>query len=158
MAQIVVSFRILISRLINKEARFLKKTIGKSVIMENNKKYQIIRDLMIDHSNDNKESLAVFMVSFKFSGFPLSINKRLSLIPTPFLIAQKGFKRKIWLFNDDGDFMGIYQWASYDDAVNYPKTLIFRILTKRARKGSLNYELSPNTEIDSYIARILNKE
>ena len=52
--------------------------------MEDGRKFQVIRHLKVDPKKGPEKSVAVFKVYFKFSGLPLRVNKRLSLIPAPF--------------------------------------------------------------------------
>ena len=52
---------------------------------------------------------AIFKVYFHFARFSLDVNKKLSLIPIPFIIVQPGFISKNWLFGKDtGMFLGKY--------------------------------------------------
>ena len=99
--------------------------------------------------------MAVFKVSFKFSKLPLRVNKRLSLFPTPFLIAHPGFRQKIWAINDKGFFQGIYQWDSKEFAEKYPESFIFKMMTKRSEVGTLSYEIIPDTSLSDYVNSLI---
>ena len=48
--------------------------------------FQVIRDLKVDPKQIPEKAFAVFKVRFKFSGLPLFVNKRLSMMPTPFFL------------------------------------------------------------------------
>jgi hypothetical protein len=62
---------------------------------------------------DNHDALAVFKVKFKFKNLSTGVNKRLSIIPAPFLMGMKGFCEKNWTINESTNyFQGIYQWSS----------------------------------------------
>jgi hypothetical protein len=123
--------------------------------MEHGKKFQVIRDLKVDQKQSLEKSVAVFKVSFKFSGLPLGVNKRLSMIPAPFLMAKPGFYEKIWTVNEEGYFQGIYQWASKEYAESYPQSFIFKLMTKRAREGTLSYEVIPDMILSQYIKKFI---
>ncbi|MFC1770164.1 YdhR family protein [Nitrospirota bacterium] len=83
---------------------------------------------------------------------PASINKRLSMIPTPFLIGRSGFREKIWTMQENtGEFQGIYQWDSLESAQKYPDSLIFKVMTKRAMPDTVSIEILPNTLLSDYM-------
>lgn len=85
----------------------------------------------------------------------METNKRLSMIPAPFLMGMKGFREKYWTFNEDTDyFQGIYQWESKEIAENYPGSFIFKLMTKRAASGTLSYEIIPDMVLSKYIREL----
>jgi hypothetical protein len=118
--------------------------------MEDDKEFQIIRDLKVDPRQNPETSAAVFKVRFKFSSLSLAVNKRLSIFPAPFLIAKSGFQEKIWAVSEDGYFQGIYQWASKELAEKYPQSFIFKMMTKRSAEGTLDYEVIPDMLLSEY--------
>ena len=126
--------------------------------MEDGKKFQIIRDLKVDFKHNREKSVAVFKVRFKFSGLPLGVNKRLSMVPAPFLIAKPGFLQKIWSVSEDGHFQGIYQWASKEFAEKYPQSFIFKLMIKRSAEGTLSFDVIPHTLLCDYVESLLDKK
>ena len=124
--------------------------------MEDGKKFQVIRDLKVDPKKSPEKQVAVFKVRFKFSGLPLGVNKHLSMIPAPFLMAKPGFRQKIWTVSEDGHFQGIYQWASKEFAEAYPQSFIFKVMTKRSVEGSLSYEVIPETVMSNYVQHFVD--
>ena len=149
------ALKILFSRSIHGRIHFPKQYAGKILSMEDGKKFRVIRDLRVDEEEILAEAVAVFKVCFKFSGLPLAVNRRLSMIPAPFLMAKAGFLEKIWTVSDDGYFQGIYQWATKDYAESYPRSFIFKLMTKRSADGSLSHEIFPNTLISNYIDTLI---
>jgi hypothetical protein len=125
--------------------------------MEDGQEFQVIRHLKVEPKKDPEKSAAVFKVRFKFSGLSLRVNKRLSMIPVPFLIAKPGFLQKIWTVTEDGYFQGIYQWASEEFAEKYPQSFIFKLMTKRAAEGTLSSGIIPNTFLSEFIESLLIK-
>ena len=108
--------------------------------------------MKVDYKAVNPENSAVFKVRFKFKNLSTQANKRLSIIPVPFLMGMKGFQEKIWTINKStNDFQGIYQWSSKEAAMRYPDTFIFKLMTKRAAPGTISYEIMPNTDLAEYI-------
>ena len=151
----IKSLKVIISRLNRGRIHFSKEYAGKILMMEDGRKFQIIRDLRVDSINNQEEPVALFIVRFSFSGLPLFINKRLSMIPAPFLMANMGFREKIWAVSKDGYFQGIYQWASKESAESYSDSYIFKVMTKRSAKGTLSYEVIPDTVLSMYIEKLI---
>jgi hypothetical protein len=105
-----------------------------------------------------ENTVTVFKMRFKFSGLSLRVNKRLSMIPVPFLIAKPGFLQKIWSVSEDGYFQGIYQWASEEFVEKYPQSFIFKMVTKRSAENTLSYEVFPNTLLSEFVESLLIKK
>ena len=150
------SLFLLFIRLFSGRIHFEKVFSGKTIKMEDSKTFQVIRDLKID-SRDELKSPAVFKVRFKFSGLPLKVNKRLSMFPTPFLIAKPGFVEKIWTFSKDETFQGIYQFTSKEEAEAYPSSFIFKLMTKRSAEGTLAFEILPDMILTDYIKSLIKE-
>ena len=145
----------LISNIFGGYVQFPKDYIGKIFTMEDGQEFSAFRHLAVDPKRGNDISCAIFIVRFKFSKLPLSINKRLSLFPTPFLIAMPGFRQKIWTINEKGFFQGIYEWESREYAEKYPESLIFKMMTKRSAVGTLSYEVIPNTLLSHFVKKLI---
>ena len=112
---------------------FPKQHIGQDLIMEDGEKFAVFRRLRIGGKTDVTDGCAAFKVRFQFKSFTPSTNKRLSMIPAPFLIGMKGFREKYWTINENTDyFQGIYQWESREMAERYPDSFIFKLMTKRS--------------------------
>ena len=149
------SLKVLFTRLFSGRVCFSKEYFGKILSMEDGKKFQVIRDLKIDPRKKMERSAAVFKVCFKFSSLPIKINKRLSMMPTPFLLAKPGFREKIWTVSEDGYFQGIYQWATKEFAEAYPQSFIYKLMTKRSAEGTLKYEIFPDTILSHYVKKLI---
>lgn len=147
--------KVLFTRLFSGRVRFSKEYSRKTLLMEDGKKFQVIRDLKVDPKKKLDRSAAVFKVRFKFSGLPLFVNKRLSMFPVPFLIAKTGFYEKIWAINKEGYFQGIYQWESKEYAEEYLGSFIFKMMTKRSAAGTLSYEIIPDTLLPNYVKKLI---
>lgn len=85
---------------------------------------------------------AIFQVRFRFKNLSLRANRRLSLIPIPFIVAQPGFRSKTWLLGQrTGDFLGLYEFDSVAAAEAYWSSLPLRMMRRRAAPGSLSHEV-----------------
>jgi len=136
---------------------FPEEHIGQKLTMEDGQKFVVFRRLQIGGTTV-KDGYAVFRVRFQFKSFGPSINKRLSMIPSLFLIGMKGFREKYWAIDEKkGDFQGIYQWESKAFAENYPNSFIFRLMASRSAEGTLSYEIIPGTDLSKYIEKRLSR-
>jgi len=157
-AAILLIFCLIIARttignLLRGYVHFPKEYVGDVLTMEDGKMFTVFRRLKVDGKGYNPDDLAVFKVRFKFKNLSTGANKRLSIIPAPFLMGMKGFREKIWIINEStNDFQGIYQWSSKEAAMHYPDTFIFKLMTKRAAPSTISYEIMPNTDLVEYIS------
>jgi hypothetical protein len=148
----IVISRNIISNLLNGRVHFPEDYVGKVIEMKEGENYRIFRRLQIDAKSENHNDKTIFKVKFRFRNLSLETNKRLSIIPAPFLMGMKGFREKIWTINEKtNEFQGIYQWSSRETAGRYPETFIFRLMTKRAAPGTVSYEILPGADIVEYI-------
>jgi hypothetical protein len=145
-----------ISKILHGHIHFPDQHIGKTITMEDGHEFRIFRDLTVSSEDEPKPSMSVFKVRFKFKSMPVSINKRLSMIPTPFLIGLPGFREKIWTMQEEpGEFQGIYQWDSLESAQKYPDSFIFKVMTKRAVPDTVSIEILPDTILSEYVSKLL---
>lgn len=145
------SLGIVFTRLMKKRVHFSTRYLGKSLLMKDGQKFRVIRHLVVDPENGRDDSPAVFQVRFKFSGLSLPVNRRLSVIPAPFLVAKPGFRQKIWSVTEDGCFQGIYEWACKEAAEKYPRSFVFKLMTKRSAEGTLSFAVIPDTVLSDYV-------
>ena len=157
-AAILLIFCLIIARttignLLRGYVHFPKEYVGDVLTMEDGQMFTVYRRLKVDGKGGNHDDLAIFKVKFKFKNLSTGANKRLSIIPAPFLMGMKGFREKNWTINENtNDFQGIYQWSSREMAERYPDTFIFKLMTKRAAPGTVSYEIIPNTDLSEYLA------
>jgi len=150
------SLRLLFGRIFSRQIHFSKIYVGKIFTMQDQKQFIVFRDLKVEPEKNEEKFKTVFKVRFKFSGLPLSVNKRLSMMPAPFLLANPGFCQKIWSVSKEGYFQGLYQWATKEYAETYPNSFIFKLMTKRAAKGTVSFEVIPDTLLSEYVETLLN--
>ena len=99
---------------------------------------------------------AVLRIRFQFTGGSPGLNKRLSLIPIPFIVGFPGFRTKIWTLHEaTGAFQGIYEWDSAEAAVDYVGSLAIRLMKKRAIPESVDQKIIPNTSIGEYLSSLI---
>ena len=105
--------------------------------------FEIFRHMTLDPGNDQPEKPgAISKVRFQFASMSPEMNKRTSLIPIPFIVAQPGFRSKMWaLGRETGEFQGIYEWDSVTSAENYWTSFPMKLMKKRAVPESLSFEI-----------------
>ena len=148
--------RLFISNILSGRVHFPEKDVGVTLKMEDGKPFTIFRRLQVDGRGNSNKKGAVFKVRFRFKSLEFETNKRLSMIPAPFLMGMEGFREKYWTFNEKTDeFQGIYQWESKESAEKYPDSFIFRLMTKRAAPGTVLYEIMPDKDLSEYIEKAI---
>ena len=83
--------RTTIENLLRGYVHFPKEYVGDVLTMEDGQLFTVFRRLKVDGKGDSSGDLAVFKVKFKFKNLSIGANKRLSIIPAPFLMGMKGF-------------------------------------------------------------------
>jgi hypothetical protein len=132
--------------------RALKLWIGRRVhlrtdrdcgLVHNGESFVPFRKIVVDAERGRDvQAGATFRVRFSFKNLSPAANRRLSLIPIPFIVAQPGFRSKTWLLGEQtGDFIGLYEFDSVEDAEAYWDSLPLRMMRGRAAPGSLEHEV-----------------
>lgn len=87
---------------------------------------------------------AAFTVRFHFARFSPRVNRRLSLLPAPFIAAQPGFRSKTWMLGRDSHmFQGVYEWDTLGDAEAYWDSFPLRMMKRRAIPSSVVHDIEP---------------
>ena len=123
---------------------FPKDSIG-DIRPGGDEEYVVFREMVLDPTETQPEKPgAISSVRVRFAGFSARANKRLSLIPAPFIAAQPGFRSKAWMFGRDTEsFQGGYEWDSVADAEAYWTSFPLSLMKRRAVPGSITYEVVP---------------
>lgn len=118
-----------------------KGVIGKALTDE----YGIGREFKIfryAYRNDWKESKARFYVKFKLKKMNTERNKLFSMLPMLVLFRFKGFRAKYWLCNEQtNECVGLYHWATYEDAKRYSQSIAMKFMMLRSVEGSVEFEI-----------------
>jgi hypothetical protein len=121
---------------------FPKDRVG-SVEHEESENFLVFRKVVLDPAGDQLEKPgARFTVRFRFARFGVRTNRLLSRIPIPFIVAQPGFRSKTWMMGmETGDFQGLYEWDSIEDAEDYWTSFPMKLMKKRAVPQTLTHEI-----------------
>ena len=120
---------------------FDKDVIGQ--LRKEDDEYEVFRKIVLDaQGNKGKQPEAIFRVTFNFKGLSETTNKKLSLLPIPFIVAQHGFRSKTWMLGrKTGRFQGFYEWDTIEDANQYWHSFPMKMMKRRAISSSLQYEV-----------------
>lgn len=120
---------------------FPKKRLGE--VVKGNESFIIFRRVVLDlRGSQPKKAGAILIVRFKFERFSLKTNRILSVIPIPCILAQPGFRSKTWMLGKaTGEFQGLYEWDTVEDAERYRFSFPMKLMKKRAVPESLTYEI-----------------
>jgi len=112
-------------------------------IIGEGEEFEIFRHMILDPGKDQPaQPGAIFKVRFQFASLSPEMNIRTSLIPIPFIVAQPGFRSKMWaLGRESGEFQGIYEWDTVASAENYWTSFPMKLMKSRAVPESLSYEI-----------------
>jgi len=125
---------------------FPKERVGETIIMEDGQQFVVFRHAIVE-PNPGQPTIpeATFRVRFRIAGMSPKQNIRFSLLPIPFFVGLPGFRSKLWTLNQTtGDFQGIYEWDTIQDAENYTRSFAMKFMTRRAVPGSVSSEVVPS--------------
>ena len=146
-----VCFGISLVRLLLGRLRCSKQYFGNTVKMEDGQEFTIFRHITAYPLNESKTA-TVFIVSFKFAHLSHKANKIASIIPMLLITGFPGFDTKMYAVNNNtGYWQGMYQWKSKQVLEEYEKSFVFRIMNKRARKGTMSSMEFNNQQLIDYI-------
>lgn len=113
--------------------------------MEDGQEFVIFRQVLVEPSQDQPEKPgAILRVRFHVANMSPKQNKLFSLLPMPFFIGLPGFRSKLWMLNETtGDFQGVYEWDTVQDAENYASSFAMKFMRIRPVPGSVSYKIIP---------------
>jgi len=134
-----------ISLFLKGNVTFLKDLNG-SIIKEEKEDFLIFRKVVISKKDRQISNRSVILkVFFHFKKFSFKVNRILSLIPIPLIIAQPGFKSKTWLTGKETDtFYGLYEWDNIENAEQYLESLPLKLMKRRAIPETLKFKFIKN--------------
>lgn len=125
--------------------------------MDDHSHFQVFRHITDRCETPNSQN-TVFIVSFKFSRLSHKANKIASIIPMLLITGFPGFRKKIYAVNhENGYWQGMYQWESKEHLEEYKKSLVFRVMNKRAVPGSIKSMHYEHRSLDMLISEQLRK-
>lgn len=145
--------------LLSGRMQFPKDHIGKVITLENDQKYMVFREGVLNpKSNQPKEPDGIFRVWFhtRMSSKRTILLSRLTLFG---FLGMPGFRSKLWLHDEtSGDFGGIYEWDTEQDASNYDKSYAMKFSKWRSVPGKFKTEVFPESDPRSLVHLELRSE
>lgn len=137
--------------------RFLKTYQGKTIQMEDGKRFVVFRHVHRKSKHrDSEGPAAVMVVRFRFARFSQKANRRLSMIPIPLIVGYPGFRDKVWMVNEnDGYWQGVYQWESEAAIDSYKRSFVLGVMNRRAVADSVTISTVPDTNVNEFLGRRL---
>lgn len=120
---------------------FDKSKVGKNLEVEYNipEEFKVFRYAYKENAESAK---ALFIVRFQLKHMDGNKNIRFSKIPMRALFHFKGFLSKYWLLDKKTNTcMGVYRWATIEDAENYSKSIAMKFMKRRSVEGSVSYRI-----------------
>lgn len=107
--------------------------------------YRVLKEIAVERPDENAPE-AIFMVRFHLINMSPRLNAVFLNLPVPFYAGLPGFRGKLWMFNDaTGDFQGLYEWSTPDDARAYAGSFAARFMKRRSVPGSVEYAIVDRT-------------
>ncbi len=123
---------------------FPRRRLGETLVLENGEPWVIFRQVIVDPGPGRPPKPgAVFRPRFHVAGMSVRQNTLFSWLPVPFILGLPGFRSKLWLYNPaNGDFQGIYEWDTVQDAENYGRSFAMQFMARRSVPGSVSYSVT----------------
>lgn len=115
--------------------RFPRNRIHETVVIEDGRKFRIFKNAVRKDAGMPPVQ-GVFRVWFH-SNTSAKFTMFYANFMIPFFLGMQGFRSKLWLINDEtGDFGGIYEWTTEQDAERYANSFAMRLSRMRSVPGS----------------------
>lgn len=120
---------------------FPRELIG-TIVPGRDEDFVVFRQMVLDPApRQHPTPGAILRVRFHFSSLSAAANRRISLLPAPFIAAQPGFLSKTWMLGrQSGIFQGVYEWETAADAEAYWDSFPLRMMRRRAKPDSIEYK------------------
>ncbi|MBU2515271.1 hypothetical protein KJ966_28470 [bacterium] len=130
--------------LLSGQFSFPGRRVGEIIPQKSDEAFTIFRQMIKKRNPQKGKPGAIFKVRFQVINMSPEKNRIFSLFTIPFFTGLPGFCSKIWLENKnrEGEFMGIYEWETVQDAENYSQSFAMRNMTKRSLPGSASFEIT----------------
>jgi hypothetical protein len=135
--------------------QFKRDEIGKTVQMLDGHRFTVFRHAIKKSKNQKGQKPAVLCVRFHLKGMSPERNIKFSLLPMLFILGLPGFREKYWMINRrNGDFQGLYEWNSLEEAQEYVNSFAMNFMTKRSIPGSVSYEIIPEIGLADHLRHL----
>jgi len=125
--------------------------VGRQTISDDGKVFTIFRQIK-KRKADLSGGKITFVVSFKFARLSHRANKLASIIPMLLIAGFPGFVQKLYAVNNEtGYWQGIYEWSSSDHLETYRQSFVYRMMNRRALKGTVHEQTISNRHLSDLL-------
>jgi hypothetical protein len=125
--------------------KFPRNRVGEVIVLEAGENWVIFRQVVLQvEDNRPGNPCIIFRPRFHVARMSINQNIRFSILPILFFTGLPGFRSKLWLYEQkSGDFQGIYEWDTLQDAEAYSRSFAMRFMTARSIPGSVSFKIYP---------------
>lgn len=142
-----VCLSVAILELLTGKLRLSREFVGCETINDDGQVFTVFRQIK-KRKAVISDDLATFVVRFKFARLSHRANKLASIIPMLLIAGFPGFVQKLYAVNKEtGYWQGMYEWRSADHLEIYKTSFVYRIMNKRAIKGTVQTHSTSNSHL-----------
>lgn len=122
-------------------ATFRWEHLGAIMTRGDGKRFRVFRQILVRPGHGRPQAAGgVFRVWFYSTMKPES-TIAMSWKTIPLFLGMRGFRSKTWLFDEkSGEFGGVYEWDSVEQARAYGTSYAMRLSSLRAPRGGFSVE------------------
>jgi len=142
-------------RMLTGRLRLESRYVGGILVMEDGQRFRVFRHLSLRGNEEREQSApapAVLVVRLKFARFSQTLNRLLSLIPVPLIGGYPGFRRKLWMVQEEtGYWQGVYEWESTEAVEAYRRSFVLHTMNRRAEPRSVSQTVVLRATLENYV-------
>lgn len=131
--------------------RMSREFVGCETISDDGEPFIIFRQIR-KRKPEIFDNRTTFVVKFKFARLSHQANKLASIIPMLLIAGFPGFVQKFYgVNNETGYWQGMYEWKSVSHLEDYKKSFVYRMMNKRALRGTVQSSTIANCHLSDLI-------
>ena len=139
-----VCLSVAILELLSGRLSLSREFMGRSTVTDDGQVFTIFRQIRKRKASLSDER-TLFLVRFKFARLSHQANALASIIPMLLIAGFPGFVQKSYAVNrENGYWQGMYEWESARHLEAYKRSFVYRMMNKRALKGSVQSRTIPD--------------
>ena len=146
-----VCLSIAILELLSGTLRMSREFVGRETRIDKDQVFTIFRQIKNRKARISGDHVT-FVVQFKFARLSHQANKLASIIPMLLIAGFPGFIQKLYAVNiENGYWQGMYEWKSVKHLEAYKNSFVYRMMNKRALKGTVQSHTISNRFLSDLI-------
>jgi hypothetical protein len=142
-----VCLSVAILELLTGKLRMSREFVGCETISDDGQAFTVFRQIKKSRAVSSDDP-ATFVVRFKFAHLSHRANKLASIIPMLLIAGFPGFVQKLYAVNkSSGYWQGMYEWRSANHLEIYKTSFVYRMMNKRAIKGTVETHSVSNSHL-----------